>query len=188
MKSSTQKFRISLLLVDTHCKFHVCTSLVRMGIIYQFAIRFITVNDIAKVDKRCVCDGARGSEKEKEFNEYLIKAKENRIAKLKEVSLDPCWKSGYEILDISIPEGTQVITFGNAACDSYGGGTYQIDFYYSNKAHDYSEYICADYERNRFMLIPKIIDNSLPVKMDYQIGYTLEWLEYTEECCKVTYF
>ena len=136
-----------------------------MGIIYQFAIRFITVKDIAKVDKRCV------SLYDNDFDDYLVKAKENRVAKLKEVSLDPSWKRGYDIDGITIPEGTQVITFGNDACDSYGDCTYQINFYYHDEAHNYSEYICADYERNRFMIIPKIINNSLPAKMNYEIGY-----------------
>ena len=161
---------------------HQATSLTRMGIIYQFAIRFITVKDIDKVDKRCV------SVYDYDFDDYLVKAKENRIAKLKEVSLDPGWKRAYDIDGITIPEGTQVITFGNDACDSLGTTSYEIYFYYHDETHNYSEFIFADYERNRFMIIPKTINNSLPVKMKYSIGYNPYALEYTEDCCTVTYF
>ena len=64
-----------------------------MGIIYQF-VRYITVRNIAKVDERCVC------ENDNDFDEYLIKAKENRVAKLKEVSLEPGAKRAYDVIDI----------------------------------------------------------------------------------------
>ena len=151
-----------------------------MGIIYQFAIRFIRVKDITKVDKICVC------EEDSDFEDYLIKAKENRAAKVKEVSFDPGAKRAYDVIDISIPGGTQVITFGNDACDRLGGCCYRINFHYHNESHDYTDYICSDSERNIFMIIPKVINNSLPAKMDYEIGYDA-YREYTEECCKVTY-
>ena len=86
-----------------------------MGIIYQFAIRFLKVKNISKVNTRCV------SENDKDFDDYLIKAKDNRVSKLKQVSLDPSVKRSYVVKDITIPEGTDVITFGNNACDRRGG-------------------------------------------------------------------
>ena len=151
-----------------------------MGIIYQFAIRFITVKNVVKVDERCVC------EKDDNFEDYLVKAKENRSVKLKEVSFDPDAKQGYRVVDISIPEGTQVITFGNDACDRRGGCCYQINFYYHNETYNYSVDVRSVSERNRFMIIAEVINNSLPEKMDYEIGYDA-YNEYTEDCCEVTY-
>ena len=151
-----------------------------MGIIYQFAIRFIKVKDISKVDKRCVkCE-------DDDFEDYLIKAKENCATKLKEVSLSPNSKRSYIVENILIPEGTEVITFGNNACDRRGGCTYEVHIHYHDTKENYSEYVGSADERNRFMIIPKT-NKFHPIRMDYTIGYDA-CNTYTEENCIVKIF
>ena len=57
-------------------------------------MRFITVKDITKVDKRCV-SSTNDADNDVDFTDYLVKAKENVATKLKEVSLDPGFKNSY---------------------------------------------------------------------------------------------
>ena len=151
-----------------------------MGIIYNFAIRYISVWNIEAVDERCV------SEYDDDFEEHLEKAKRNCRIKLKEVFFEPTLKRGYVVSGISIPEGTEVITFGNGACNHRGGGHYRIHFYYEDESSNYTDYICAETERNRFMIILNEINDSLPMKMDYEIDSMDDYSQdYTEEDCDV---
>ena len=156
-----------------------------MGIIYQFAIRFITVKDISKVDTKCI-SSTDDDENDDDFNDYLVKAKENFSTKLKEVSLHPDLKKSYIVENISIPEGTHVITFGNNACDRWGCGYYEVCFHYQDESEDYEEVIGTTNERNRFMIIPKTSKSSL-ISMDYIVGYG-EDNTYTEEDCDIKIF
>ena len=152
-----------------------------MGIIYQFAIRFITVKDITKVDKRCITS-TDDDENDDDFNDYLVKAKENCAVKLKEVSLDPGRKRSYTVENISVPEATQVITFGNNACDRWGGCYYEIQFYYDDVSEDYEEVIGANNESNRFMIVLKPSKSRL-LRMDYSISDGGDFT-YTEDDCE----
>ena len=158
-----------------------------MGISYQFAIRFFTVKDITKVDKRCV-SSTDDVDNDADFTDYLVKAKENVATKLKEVSLEPGWKNSYIVEDITIPEGTHVITFGNNACDRWGGGYYEVYFYYQDENEDYEEIIGATNERNRFMIIPKTNKSSPLIKMDYEVGGGYLAHTYTERDCIIKTF
>ena len=136
-----------------------------MGVIYyQFAMRFIKVKDLDKVDLSVTTSN------DDNFDDYLEKAKENRLSKLKEVSVDPGAEGSYTVKCITIPEGTQVVTFGNDACDRRGGCGYKITFHYEDEKDNYSEYVNADVERNRFMLVPKRRNSSL-LFLDYLIDY-----------------
>ena len=151
-----------------------------MGIIYQFAIRFIQVLDILKVDTEVV------TSEDQHFDTYLDTAKHNRHRKLKEVSLSPGGKRPYVVEGIEVPEGTEVITFGNDACDRRGGCGYEILFYYEDSTEDYSEDILADVERNRFMIVPRKGRSPL-LRMDYRIGFG-DYHTYTEDDCDVVVF
>ena len=155
-----------------------------MGIVYQFAMRFITVKDLDKVDLNVV------TWDDDNFDEYLEIAKENRASKLKEVTMNPGSKSLYTVEDIEVPEGTQVITFGNDASDGLGGCEYKITFYYEDEKDDYDELVDADDERNRFMLIPKQCSSRL-LFLDYSIGgEALIKIDrfFTEDDCRVRCF
>ena len=144
------------------------------------------MKDITKVDKRCV-SSTDNKENDDEFIDYLVKAKENMATKLKEVSLSPRAYRSYTVEDITIPEGTQVITFGNDACDRRGGGYYEAYFCYEDESEDYEEIIGANSERNRFMIIPKANKSSL-IMMDYVVGYDGLDNIYTESECIVKTF
>ena len=104
-----------------------------MGIIYRFAMRFLKVKDLDKVDLDVVTSD------DDNFDEYLEKAKENRASKLKEVIMNPGSKRQYTVENIAVPEGTQVIAIGNEACDRRGGCDYEITFHYENEKEDYSK-------------------------------------------------
>ena len=157
-----------------------------MGIHYQFAIRFITVKDMAKVDERCI-PSTDDNDNDDDFTDYLTKAKENMVTKLKEVSFDCGTKNSFIVEDITVPEGTQVITFGNNACDRWGAVYYEIYFVYQDESDDYNEFRGTSNERNRFMIIPDMNKSSPLLKMDYVIGDGGE-NDYTEEDCIVKTF
>ena len=139
-----------------------------MGIIYQCAIRFLKVKDIAKVDTEPVVfhDGEVDNSK---FNDFLVRAKENKLQVLKSVIVSPESKRGYEVVRIRVPEGTQVIAFGNDACDRLGGVCYYVDYHYQDESEDWTDDIWVDGERNRFMRIPKQTTSRL-MTLDYTIS------------------
>ena len=155
-----------------------------MGIIYQFAIRFIKVKDISKVDLTIV--STEDEKNDEAFKDHLIKAKENLLLKLKEISLDPGGKKCYDVEGLNVPEGTEVITFGNDACDRRGGCYYEIYFHYEYAEDDYMEHAFGDVERNRFMIIPKTCTSRL-VRLDYCIGSD-PVRTYDEKDCEVHVF
>ena len=160
-----------------------------MGIYYQFAIRFITVKDITKVDKRCI-PSTDDNDNDDDFTDYLTNAKENVATKLKEVSFDSGTKNAYTVENITVPEGTEVITFGNNACDRRGGVYYEIYFNYQDESDDYVEYRGTTNERNRFMIIPQTNKSSSLISMDYIVGGTGGYADntYTEEDCIIKTF
>ena len=148
-----------------------------MGIIYRFAMRFLKVKDLDKVDLDVVTSD------DDYFDEYLEKAKENRASKLKEVIMNPGSKRQYTVENIAVPEGTQVIAIGNEACDRRGGCDYEITFHYENEKEDYSKNVWAGVERNRFMIKPKQCNSRL-LFLDYAIG-SEEYITYEEKDCRV---
>ena len=98
-----------------------------MAPIYEFAIRFITVKDLSKVNTK-ICDNTR-----KNFDQYLIDAKANRLRKLREARFRPVSKRGYKVSGLKIPTDCDVITFGNDASYNMGAVAYTIDFHYKNE-------------------------------------------------------
>ena len=134
------------------------------GIYHRFAMRFIKVKDLDKVDWNVVTSN------DDNFDAYLEKAKENRLSKLKELTVDPGVRGSYTMGRVTIPEGTQVVTFGNDATDRRGRCGYKITFCYKDEKFNYSEYVNAGVERNRFMVMPKQ-RNSRLLFLDYLIDY-----------------
>merc|ERR1719230_1106931 len=83
--------------------------------------------------------------------------------------MDPGGKKSYDVEGITVPEGTEVITFGNDACDRWGGCYYEVKFNYENPDDNYDESMFVNCERNRFMLIPKTCGSKL-LSLDYTVG------------------
>ena len=134
------------------------------AVYHRFAMRFIKVKDLDKVDWNVVTSN------DDNFDAYLEKAKENRLSKLKELTVDPGVRGSYTMGRVTIPEGTQVVTFGNDATDRRGRCGYKITFCYKDEKFNYSEYVNAGVERNRFMVMPKQ-RNSRLLFLDYLIDY-----------------
>jgi hypothetical protein len=122
-----------------------------MGIIYQCKIRCFKVKDTSKVDLNPL--EANVKHWKSRLNQYYLSSKENIDEVLAVYKHFPGLKRGYRIINIPIPEGTNVIAFGNEACDRRDAVIYDINFY--NKNHQKIKYLCMglEWERNNFMVL-----------------------------------
>ena len=100
-----------------------------------------------------------------DFDEYLIQ----EPCRLKEVSLTPYWTQGYAIENISVPRGTDVITFYNLTSHRTGPTNYRICFNYTDPHENYDLLVQTPTGMNRFVVKPTP-DKSRLRTVEYDIG------------------
>jgi hypothetical protein len=136
-----------------------------MGICYQCKIRCFKVKDLTKVNLEVLeyC----GENREAKLAQYYKESKLNIKKVLAVYNHEPSAKGGYRIIRLPIPIGTNVIAFGNDACDCYDmTNHYEITFYDEEMAVIGSEHKTAKFERNNFMLL--VPENTRSI--DYEIN------------------
>jgi hypothetical protein len=158
-----------------------------MGIIYQVKIRCLKVKDVSKVDLTVVSEGdVREPHCSTAFKErlktYIAASKENIESVLMVYDHDPGWKRDYTITNLYVPPDTNVLAFGNDACDRYGPDRYyDVKFYNFNKDLIEKKKVKAYSERNNFMLL--VPPNTFFIK--YVIGdYAMHSFEFGPKCYK----
>ena len=130
-----------------------------MGIIYQVKIRCFKVKDVSKVDLNVVSEGdVREPNYSTAFKErlktYIAASKENIESVLMVYDHDPGCKRDYTITNLYVPPDTNVLAFGNDACDRYGPHQYyDVKFYNFDKNLLEKKTVRAYSERNNFMLL-----------------------------------
>ena len=130
-----------------------------MGIIYQVKIRCFKVKDVSKVDLTVQSeDDPRVPDHSTAYKErlkpYIAASKENIESVLMVYDHDPGCKRDYTITNVYVPPGTDVLAFGNDACDRYGPNQYyDVKFYDFNKNLIEKKEIRAYSERNNFMVL-----------------------------------
>ena len=158
-----------------------------MGIIYQVKIRCLKVKDVSKVDLTVVTEGeprvpnCSASFKEK-LKTYIAASKENIESVLMVYDHDPGSKRDYTITNLYVPPGTNVLAFGNDACDRYGPDRYyDVKFYNFEKNLLEKKTVRAYSERNNFMLL--VPPNTFFIK--YVIGdYAIHSYAFGPKCCQ----
>jgi hypothetical protein len=124
-----------------------------MGIIYQCKIRCLKVKDTSKVDL-IPLQYRRNKKWKARLQRYYAISKENIESVLAVYKHYPNSKGGHLIVNIPVPDGTNVIAFGNNACDRYGcANIYNITFFDKNKKEIEKKQIGTKEERNNFMVI-----------------------------------
>jgi hypothetical protein len=124
-----------------------------MGIIYQCKICCLKVKDTSKVDL-IPLQFRRNKKWKARLQQYYAISKENIESVLAVYKHYPESKRGHLIVNIPVPEGTNVIAFGNNACDRYGcANIYNIIFFDTNKKEIERKQIGTKEERNNFMVI-----------------------------------
>ena len=126
--------------------------IIKMGICYHCTIRCLKVKDLSKVELRVIesCE----KDWEEKIKQYYLESRLN----IKKVFIthkhEPSAKGGHRIVRVPVPEGTNVIAFGNDACDCYDmTNHYEITFYDAEMKVISIEQKTAKVERNNFMII-----------------------------------
>ena len=156
-----------------------------MGISYQCKIRCFKVKDLNKVDL-AVLENV-GENWRARLSEYYLTSKENIDRVLAVYSHEPSLKRGHLITKIAIPAETNVVAFGNDACDELDSDNlYDIYFFCEKRKLIEQVTVKASVERNNFMLI--VPENAK--SLDYGInddGRNVHNFGLTNDCrlCKV---
>ena len=138
-----------------------------MGICYQCKIRCFKVKDISQVDLE-VFDCELQDDWRQKLNEYRFNSKLNIEKTLATYEHDPSAKRGHIITRILVPAETNVIAFGNDACDRYDMiNTYEVAFFNSKRKRIHSIVQLSEIERNNFMVL-------VPEKTHY-INYSINF-------------
>ena len=129
-----------------------------MGIIYQVKIRCFKVKDVSKVDLNVLSEDDKVFNITETYNKllqpYYAASKKNIESVLMVYNHDPDSKHDYTLTNIYIPPETNVIAFGNNACDRRGPNqNYYVKFYNFEKKLIEKKEICAQSERNNFMVL-----------------------------------
>ena len=136
-----------------------------MGICYHCTIRCLKVKDLAKVDLR-VIESSEENWDEK-IKAYYLNSRLNTKKSLVVHKHNPSKKGGYRIIRLPVPEGTDVIAFGNDACDCYNmTNHYEITFFDKEMKVIGNSHKTSKVERNNFMIIPPKDTRSI----DYEIN------------------
>jgi hypothetical protein len=166
-----------------------------MGIIYQCSIRCFKIKKPWGVNQNVF--ECRGFNWEKRLAEYKEESKEN-IVKVTAVYKHDPWTKWIHTLDkVLIPDETDVIAFGNNACDQYDMVNYYfINFYsYAGKLVGYRAQT-AEFEHNHFMVFVPRGTHYISYGINQQRAETLEFYErrhnfhLTPKCstCHPSYF
>lgn len=138
-----------------------------MGIIYQVKIRCLKVNDLNKVDLNVLSEEEDDGVYKKKLKAYYEASKANLDTVLALYDHDPGCKRDYTMTNIYIPYGTNVLAFGNNACDRYGPNRYYyVKFYNADGKLFKNQEVRATSERNNFMLLVP----PTTLYIDYEIG------------------
>ena len=121
-----------------------------MGIIYQCKIRCFKVKDTTKVNLKPI-QFRRWKVK---LQQYYAESKENIEEVLAIYRHYPSAKRGHLIVNIPIPDRTNVIAFGNVACDRLNiTNIYKITFFDKDKKEIGKKHMVTKEERNNFMVL-----------------------------------
>ena len=124
-----------------------------MGIIYQCKIRCFKVKDTTKVNLKPIQFRLGKSWKVK-FQQYCAASKENIEEVLAVYRHYPDTKRGHLIVNIPIPDRTNVIAFSNNACDRLDiTNIYKITFFDKDKKEVGRKSMVTKEERNNFMVL-----------------------------------
>lgn len=129
------------------------------------------MRDVEKVDLNVLCEESGGCGEKAEYKEklkaYYEASKANLETELAIYDHSPRFKRDYTLVNIYVPPGTNVVAFGNDACDRYGvDNYYYVKFYNFDKRVIQQREVIASCERNNFMLL--VPPNTF--YMDYWIG------------------
>ena len=126
---------------------------------YNFRIRFIKLDDLNEINM------AETAELHTDLSDYLLQ----QPCILKEVALTPPWTHGYAIQGITVPRGTDIITFYNGTNEPTESTTYHLSLSYSNPADNHSYIMETKTGSNRFIVKPTSTVSRLRV-IDYSIA------------------
>ena len=136
-----------------------------MGICYHCTIRCLKVKDLSKVELRVIesCE----EDWSNKIKKYYLDSRLNIKKVLAVHKHEPSAKGGHRIIRLPVPQGTNVIAFGNDACDCYKmTNHYEITFYDEKMKVIGSSHKTAKVERNNFM----VFTPEKTYSIDYEIN------------------
>ena len=152
------------------------------SVCYNITIKFITVKNTDHVDQAVITPYHRN------YKSYTEKLDANTLYILKTVSKSD--SNSFIISDITVPEGTNAITFVNEATTHRIGCMYEVSLTYARSDSTVTKFVGC--RRNQFTIIPEIeVCGSALESIGYVVGYTTpsettELGEYTEDDCQVS--
>ena len=119
--------------------------------VHAFRIRFIRFRDPNEFHVDDVLEILT------DFDEYLTQ----EPCRLKEASPTPCWTQRYTV--VSVPCGTDIITFCHTTNDRAGPTNYRICFNYANPHDNYDLLVQTPTGMNRFVVKPTLDKSRLRI-------------------------
>jgi hypothetical protein len=122
-----------------------------MGIIYVCKIRCFKVKNINAVDLTVI--SRKNKKWRRTLHKYYNASKDNIDQVIREYYHSPDSKRSHSVVRILIPQGTNVLAFGNSACDEYDIlNHYYVKYFNIQGELIKTDLVTANDERNNFML------------------------------------